>query len=222
MPVSLLTGEHGRNLPIPPRAVTDSNLCNVIEYSQTENEGLRLHVIESEIQNLAQVGENCRYGGDSYTISFCKLVSDGAFKGFDVSSLDLDVQPVRFSPEQKTTLATHLVAALSRLLGSKWAGEGWTTKDMYFLGKKDDDNLPYGPFMSCSLDGPDSTDRTRWATNLVKTPHLILLGKLLLEIDLGQDLDEHIDNRLKATPKKYLSVMLGNLYEKAEYKTAVL
>ncbi|KAI0543371.1 peptidase S8/S53 domain-containing protein [Xylaria curta] len=207
------------NLAIRPRTVTESNLCEVIEYSQLENEGLGIHVIGNEIKNLSQVEEGCRHGGDSPSICLRQMIFDGAFKRFDVSNMNLDEQQLRFNPNQKRALAIHIAVALSRLLGSGWVGEGWTTKDLYFLGeKKGDDELPYGPYVSCFSDGPESRDWERLAAKLVKTPHLILFGKLLLEIDLGQDLDEWIDKRLKETPKKNLSTLLLGLYDKAKYE----
>lgn len=136
-----------------------------------------------------------------------------------MESLYSNEHQVRFNPDQKTALAVHIAAALSKLLGSEWTGNGWTTKDMYFLGeKKGDSQLPYGPFVSCSSNGPNSTGQTGWAANLVKTPNLILLGKLLLEIDLGKDLDGLINKRLEAKPSKNISVFLLQVHEKAKHE----
>ncbi|KAI0184383.1 hypothetical protein EV127DRAFT_239191 [Xylaria flabelliformis] len=207
------------NLAIRPRTVADSNLCDVIEYSQSENEGLKIHVIGNEIRNLSQVAEGCRHGGDSPSICLREMICDGTFKRFDVLNMNFDEQQLRLSRHQKRSLAIHIAIALSQLVGSGWVGKGWTTKDLYFLGEKKGDNeLPYGPFVSCLSDGPESKDLERWAAKLVKTPHLVLFGKLLLEIDLGQDLDEWIDERLKEKPKWNLYTLLLGLHDKAKFE----
>ncbi|KAI0533752.1 hypothetical protein GGR58DRAFT_521141 [Xylaria digitata] len=208
----------GINLKIRPRTITDFNLCEVIEYSQSENEGLRIRVIRNEIENLSQVAERCRHNGDSPNICLRKMISDGAFKKPSLTELIANEHQLRFNPDQKKSLAVRIAVALSQLSGSKWVGDGWTAKDVYFLGcKKDDDKLPFGPFVLCSSDGPNSVDRMEWVAKLVKTPHLILFGKLLLEIDLGEDLDKLIDDELRKTPKKNISALLLGMYEKVKY-----
>ncbi|KAF2962883.1 hypothetical protein GQX73_g10694 [Xylaria multiplex] len=174
------------------------NLCKVIELSQSENEGLRIHVISNEIQNLSQVAERCRHDGDSPSICLRQMISDGAFKKPTVEELLANGGQLRFNRDQKRLLAERIAVALSQLSGSRWVREGWTAKEVYFLG------------------GSDSADQMEWVAKLVKTPHLILFGKLLLEIELGEDLDKLIDDGLRTTPRKNVSTLLLGMYEKAK------
>ena len=114
-----------------------------------------------------------------------------------------------FNQDQKNDLAMHIAASFSCLLGSSWIGEGWSSEDIYFLCEKRHVNqLPRGPFIMCSSDGPESKDWMRWTGDLGDTPQLIPLGKPLLEIDSGQDLGELIDDGLKATTTKSIFVLL--------------
>ncbi|KAI0966704.1 peptidase S8/S53 domain-containing protein [Xylaria arbuscula] len=202
---------------ISPRVVTDINLCREIEWTQSEELSLKIHVNGNEIQNLSQADEYRRHNGDSPSTSLHEMISNGAFRRFNPRDLMLNDHQIRFDRNQKEALAVQIAVALSQLLGSQWVGKGWTAKDMYFLSeKKGGSELPYGPFVSVTANGPESQDWTKWTAKLVKTPHLILFGKLLLEIDLGSDLDEVIDDGLRKTPNKNLSTLLLRLYHEAK------
>ncbi|KAI1362819.1 hypothetical protein F5Y08DRAFT_310974 [Xylaria arbuscula] len=211
-----------KKLTIIPQVVTKFNLCREIEWTQSEELSLKIHVNGNEIQNMSQANGYRRHNGDSPSTSLHEMLSNGTFGGFQAPDINLkdDNQPVpvRFNRDQKETLAIHLAIALSQLLGSQWVGKGWTTKDVYLLSdKKAESELPYRPFVSVTADGPESQDWTKWSAELVKTPHLILFGKLLLEIDLGYDLDEKIDDGFKESPNKNLSTLLLRLYDMVKH-----
>lgn len=174
-----------------------------------------VHVAGDEIQNITQVPPHTRHRRDAPSKSLRSLILRDAFKPLNIDHVVSD----RFSRTEKRSLAMDILSSLSRLLGSGWVGEGWCSKDLFFLGKKVDEErskTPFGPYISCSAGGPPLADLERWRLNLGHPPILIFLAKLLLEIDLGKDLDERIEEALEEDPDEDLGLILSDIWE--DYK----
>ncbi|KAK2616463.1 hypothetical protein QQS21_000505 [Conoideocrella luteorostrata] len=208
------------NLELGPREVKD--LCRFI--NGAKKQGRIIHVAGEEIQNITQTPPHARHPRDAPSKSLRSLILGDAFKPLDVDH----VVSVRFSRVEKRKLAVDIASSLSRLLGSQWVGEGWCSKDLFFLGNKVDQsrsNTPFGPYITCSAAGPPSDNLERWRPNLGDPPILLFLAKLLLEIDLGKDLDDSIDEALKKDPNEdiwfLLSEIKGKYNPDLEYSDAI-
>ncbi|KAK4154756.1 hypothetical protein C8A00DRAFT_32424 [Chaetomidium leptoderma] len=199
------------NLKLGPREV--KNLCHVIKGARKQR--LMMHVVGEKMQNITQVPARARHPRDYPSKSLHSLILHGAFKPLDLDHVVSD----RFSRVEKRKLAMDIASSLSRLLGSEWVGEGWCSKDLFFLAKKVDQarsNTPFGPYIVCSAGGPPLADLDRWRPNLGDPPILLFLAKLLLEIDLGNDLDSRIETALEDNPDEDLWLFLSEIHE--EYK----
>ncbi|PMD63951.1 uncharacterized protein K444DRAFT_316875 [Hyaloscypha bicolor E] len=205
------------NLDVGPRTVRNMDLCSKIKDSQSDREGLHLHVTGDQIQNLSQATQTTLHSNKFPRKSLHTLLESGAFKGFDLNSMTSN----RFSRGQKRTLATSIASSLCRLLGSEWVGKGWCAKDMLFLADEDgqsESDIPVGPFISCSPAGPYLADYVKWESKLANTkpPVFLFLGKLLLEIDLGGSLDSHIEEELKKDTKETVWLLLSGIYKNSK------
>lgn len=194
-------------------------LCDLINDSNICDEGLRLHVVGNELQNLSEIPQDRIYGDDYPDESLHRLIISGAFKPLDIDNL-ASVASNRFDKAQKKKLVSILAISLTRLYGSRWMGKGWDSKDIFFHfpaegGDQATPNLPFGPFVSCSSDGPTFLDFPKWSQKLPETSALLFFGKLLLEIDLGQDFQKllDLDRSIKKELKNNLWVALMKIHK---------
>ncbi|KAL8364517.1 hypothetical protein RB595_003681 [Gaeumannomyces hyphopodioides] len=202
------------NLELGPRKV--KNLCQFIKAAKKQRQGIMMHVVGEEIQDITQALPCTRHPRDSPSKSLHSLISRNVFKPLDLDHMVSD----RFTRTEKRRLAMDIASSLSRLLGSDWVGKGWCSKDLFFLGTKIDQarsNTPFGPYITCSAGGPPLADLERWRQNLDDPPILLFLAKLLLEIDLGKDLDGRIEEALKEDPEDNLGLLLSEIHEQYQH-----
>ena len=179
-------------------------------------QGLVMRVAGQKLHNITQVPPHKRHPYNFPKMSLHSLLSRGAFKPLDLDHLALN----RFSRSEKRKLAMDITSSLSRLLGSGWVGSGWCSKDLYFLEKVDKaarSNKLLGPYIVCVAGGPPLADLECWQPGLGEPPILFLLAKLLLEIDLGEDLGGRIEDALKENPDDDLQSILLDIREEFKY-----
>jgi hypothetical protein len=191
-----------------------------VEESKRCDEGLRIHVVGSKLQNLSQIGQAKNYGDDYPDESLHSLITSGAFKPLDIDNL-ASIAINRFDKAQKKKLVSILASSLTHLYGSPWMRKGWDSKDIYFHFPTDGagqaaGSFPFGPFVSCSNEGPLFLDLPKWNHKLPESSALLFFAKLLLEIDLGQDFQKvlDLDKSIKAAMKTDLLGALNKIYKK--------
>ena len=191
-------------------------LCDAINAAQTLGVGLEFYVhasaqsvnndgLKIQVRNQKEHGTTGKYHDKSPAKTLRKLMDDGAFKRcWEISHFFTNTEP--FGIDERKSLAFKLVFGLLISLGSEHIIETWDPKKVYFLtssnGNGKLEELKDHPYVSCGV--MDKVTRDQLALpkpDLLldgypsPSPVFTILAKILLEISLGDCLDNVIIDR---------------------------
>lgn len=178
------------------RAISNHNLCRVIEECQSDQQGLLLHIIESKLRNFSHSYQPRRHKLEHPSQSLYSLLTDHLLQRESIEGL----KPGRWSRTQRKLLVSTMAQALAYIFESPWMRKEWTSKGIFFGPEpktSDKSQLPLGPFVLCSAGGPKLPDDDKWWQQLPRAPSLILFGMMIMEIDLGQSLENEVNKRIQ-------------------------
>ncbi|KAK6523154.1 hypothetical protein TWF694_006049 [Orbilia ellipsospora] len=129
---------------------------------------------------------------------------------------------LRSDPQRKLLLSYLLAKAVWQFYDSDWMGEAWTKHSIHFMQQCLDKmqrkaQLYHKPFISADLRGSIAHSDHASSRRSHIFPKILALGVMLLEIELGQDIEDRYSNLVRENLYQSVVVPLKNLFSFSWY-----
>ncbi|KAI1463102.1 uncharacterized protein F4812DRAFT_448037 [Daldinia caldariorum] len=182
------------------------DLCKNIHYSLNFVESLRLCLINGELFHLSNVEGEITPVNSAPTSSLYELLREGHFLPITWKSCD------RLTTWEKRGLALNLGLAFMHIFDCRWTRHRWKARHLHFLSPLalhyNDSLLQTPPYLGCNMPSaslPDEEDVDPFCRG---HPDFLLFGKLLAELETGEEIEATECNKLNA-PSLYLTLLVG-------------
>ncbi|KAF3021556.1 hypothetical protein E8E14_013091 [Neopestalotiopsis sp. 37M] len=173
------------------------NLCETIEQSLRYSEHLHLGLEDQRVVHCDLPNRETDLRGTRRCRSLGDLLDNNCFRPLGVTSSGL-------TSWEKRTLALQLSHLFLHLYDCEWAANRWTTSGVHFaFSEQPQKILESPPYLKCNEYNERKHEK--------KTSKLLALAKLLIEIELGEEIKEVKFNILKEP--SWLSTLTDILHQ---------
>ncbi|KAI1806632.1 hypothetical protein F4811DRAFT_509771 [Daldinia bambusicola] len=181
------------------------DLCRNIHCRLHVSESLRLWLMNGELFYFNNVEDEITPVGSSPNSSLYELLGKGYFLPITWNSTD------RLTTWEKRGLALNLGLAFMHLFDCKWTRHKWKATHLHFLDPLtlhySDSLLQTPSYLGCNMSAaiPPEEDADPFCHG---HPDFLLFGKLLAELETGEEVEATEKNKLDA-PSLYLTLLVG-------------
>lgn len=182
-----------RKTRLPSSGPAFKQLCNLITTAKSRGEGLRLELhtgpAGSKIFDISAKEELAIFSHRAADLSLENALNLGLFQ--PVSPCQPSGLETRFSVWEKRRLTLTMARSFVHLYPSRWARQGWSAEQVFFLsplgtmnGSLGPDPVPFIPCVAPTETEDELADSAGGSATMVTD--ILLLGKILLEVECGR------------------------------------